>query len=148
MIDVELLRHTADEMLSGLMADAAMRERIRFKATALDKLPEIAGEMLGGFSATPALRHRILLAARRKKIATDRDFAQTQKKPVYQRLIPAAGMAFAMALMVWFGYLYGGAANPALPAPQGESDDAMPESPKNRRAFRPQFPAIYQPRSL
>jgi hypothetical protein len=30
-------------------------------------------------------------------------------------------MVFAMALMVWFGYLYGGETNPALPAPQIDS---------------------------
>ena len=117
MIDVEMLRPTADEMLSGLKADAAMRGRICFKAAALEKLPEIADEMLSGLSASSALRHRILLAAQRKKIASEPVFTWTRKKPAYARLIPAAGMALTMALMVWFGYLYGGGPNPVLPAP-------------------------------
>lgn len=118
MIDVELLRPTADEMLSGLKADVPMRERICFRADALSNLPEVAGEMLSGFSAGPALRHRILLAAQRTRIASGVGFEKPKKKPAYARMIPAAGMAFAMALMVWLGYMYGGETNQALNAPQ------------------------------
>ncbi len=109
MIDAEMLRPTADEMLSGLTAGDAMRNRLRFQAEAVDKLPEIAAEMLGGLRATPALRHRILLAAARKQEALVVSIRPTpsQRRPALLRYLPAASMALVLTVMIGLGLNYG-----------------------------------------
>lgn len=107
MIDVETLRPTADEMLSGLKTDGVMQARILFKAQAVEKLPQIAGEMLGGLRATSALRHRILVAADRKRAALTPVF-RPSARPAFSRLTPAMGMALVLALMIGLGILHGG----------------------------------------
>ena len=111
MIDVEMLRPTADEMLSGLSAGEAMKKRLLLKAHAVDQMPQIAGEMLGGLHATPALRHRILVKAERtrksqmpvEKLLGDKP----SRRPLVARLTPAVGMALVLALMIGLGYNYG-----------------------------------------
>lgn len=105
MIDIEMLRPTADEMLSGLVADQTLKMRMLFRASAINNFSSVADEMIGGLSATPALRHRILLEA-------DRSFAQKQgvikpgKWPSLARFAPAAGMAVVLAFMVGLGANY------------------------------------------
>lgn len=109
MIDVEMLRPTADEMLSGLSAGKAMHQKIRFQAEAVDRLPEIAAEMLGGLTATPAMRHRILVATARKKEAQiPVRSTPAKRRPALVRYTPAAAMAVVMAVMVGLGVFYGG----------------------------------------
>ncbi len=113
MIAVELLRPTADEMLGGLSAGEAMSKRLRFKAEAVDKIPEIAADMLDGLHATPALRHRILVAAERsKKIAPAPAPAPVRsipvkRSPLMARVMPAVAMVAAISLMVGLGLSYG-----------------------------------------
>lgn len=104
MIDVEMLRPTADEMLSGLKGSDAMRRAIVYRATAIDQLPKIADEMLGGLQKTPALRHRILLAAERHDKKKQRMMA---RRPAMARMTPAMSMALALCLMFGLGYIYG-----------------------------------------
>lgn len=106
MIDVETLRETADEMLSGLVAGEAARKAIRFKASALSEFPAITTQMLGGLAATPALRHRILLAAQRQT-AAKAPVARRTGYPAFARRTPAFGMALALTLMIAIGYVYG-----------------------------------------
>lgn len=109
MIDVEMLRPTADEMLGGLSAGEKMKKRLLFQAKAVDRLPEITGEMLGGLRATPALRHRILLAATRANTASAPAVrSAAQKRPLLARLTPAISMAAAVTLMVVLGSRYVG----------------------------------------
>lgn len=109
MIDVEMLRPTADEMLSGLSADEAMKQRMLFRAGAMEKLPAVAGEMLAGLHATPALRNRILVKADRIDRARQPDREkETRRRPALTRMVPAAGMALVMALMIGLGVNYGG----------------------------------------
>lgn len=60
MIDVESLRPTADEMLSGLSAGEAMKRRIILQADATERIACVAEEMLSGMHAGAALRHRIM----------------------------------------------------------------------------------------
>lgn len=123
MIDVEMLRPTVDQMLSGLTADASMRKRICFKAGAVDMLPRVADEMLSGLTATPAMRHRILLVANREQVAESLSKPKSNPKhtSAYKRFMPAIGMAFVMSLMVWLGYLYGGDDSQPLPSPTVQS---------------------------
>lgn len=114
MIDVETLRPTADEMLSGLHAGEAMKNAMLFKASALSALPTITGELLGGLTATPALRHRILLAAERRRTAIDLSQRIPARKRMVARFTPAMGMALALCLMIGIGALYG--AGPQSPS--------------------------------
>lgn len=110
MIEVEMLRPTANEMLSGLSAGDRLRRRIQFQAEAVDRLPEIAGEMLSGLRADASLRHRVLVRAERRAHAVAPHTAPTR---VMRRLTPAMGMALAIVLMFGIGLYFG--ANPALP---------------------------------
>lgn len=109
MINVEMLRPTADEMLSGLSADEAMKQRILMKVDGVQKLPEVAGEMLGGLTASPALRHRILVDAERKQRVEKPIFALNPKPETKTRRVslarftPAVGMALVLALMIGLG---------------------------------------------
>ncbi|MCL1964506.1 MAG: hypothetical protein FWF69_05535 [Firmicutes bacterium] len=110
MIDVEMLRPTADEMLSGLTAGEAMRRRLLFQAEAMERLPGVANEMLAGLTVTPALRHRILVKAKRHSVALEPSYSVPARRahPGFQRLIPAVGMALVMVLMIGLGAFYGG----------------------------------------
>lgn len=108
MIDVEMLRPTTDEMLSGLTAGDVLSGRIKFQAKALDALSETAGEMLSGLHATPALRHRILVAAERRRAGLTPVRSSVSKKPALSRLTPALGMAMVMTLMIGLGIFYAG----------------------------------------
>jgi len=121
MIDVGMLRHTADEMLSGLSAGDAMKEAIRFKASAVDNLAVVAGEMLGGLARTPALRHRILVAAG-KQAAPRKAHRST---PYISRFTPAMGMALALCLMIGIGALYGAGPHVGNPAPMATVQSGM-----------------------
>jgi hypothetical protein len=117
MIDVEMLRPTADEMLSGLTADEGMRRRVVMRARAVEALPAIAKEMLAGLKATPALRHRILVAAARHSrallpVPTRRKANAFAARFPLKRLTPALGMAMALALMIGLGLQYGVAPQP------------------------------------
>ena len=111
MIDVEMLRPTADEMLSGLTAGDAMRKRLLFQAEAVDRLSEAANEMLGSLHATSALRHRILVKAERKQTAWKNLVVPVRSKqvarPALRRAVPALGMAFVLAFMLGIGANYG-----------------------------------------
>lgn len=120
MIDVEMLRPTADEMLSGISAGDAMKRRLLFKATAVDQLPQVADEMLGGLHATPALRHRILVGAERAERARTKPIVKEarEKRPGMARLTPAMGMALVLSLMIGLGAYYGNQV--ALPIPGAE----------------------------
>ena len=66
MIQLESLRQTADEMLSGIHVGEELKRRVLFEAQAVEKLPQVADEMLSGLTKTPALRHRILVAYERR----------------------------------------------------------------------------------
>lgn len=116
MIDVEMLRPTADEMLSGLSAGEALKKRLLFQAAALDNMPQIAGEMLAGLHATPALRHRILVKTERT--ARERTELKPAKWPALARFTPAAGMALVLAFMIGLGLNHGTDPN-ALLTPTG-----------------------------
>ncbi|MDR0929835.1 MAG: hypothetical protein LBM74_09040 [Oscillospiraceae bacterium] len=118
MIDVEMLRPTADEMLSGLTAGEPMRRRIALRARGAESLPAVAGEMLSGLKVTPALRHRILVAADRERRALlpappRRAVQAFAARFPLKRLTPALGMAMALALMIGLGLQYGSAPEPA-----------------------------------
>lgn len=105
MIDVEMLRPVADEMLSGLTTDAARKRRTLCVADFSVSLPEAAHDMLGGLTANAALRHRILMEAERKQ-TTPRiagKAAPRTGRPSLARLIPAVGMAAAMTVMIGLG---------------------------------------------
>jgi len=123
MIDVEMLRPTADEMLSGLSAGEAMRKRLLFRAEAIHSLPEIADEMLGGLTVNPALRHRILVKAHRHSAALEpsRPAPVRRLNPAFKRLTPAAAMAAVLVLMIGLGAFYGSEA-PAFPVPGATQD--------------------------
>lgn len=113
MIDVDSLRRTADEMLSGLEAGETMKRRIEFKATAAQQLSSVADEMLSGMHAGPALRHRILVKYERKVRQTRRWRPPVvQRKPLW---MPALSMAMVLALMVGFGIYAGGGSQAQLP---------------------------------
>lgn len=105
MIDVEMLRPTADEMLSGLSADEAMKRRMLFQARAIDGIPEIATEMMGGLQATPALRHRILVKADRIQRARQQSApaATRDRKPALLRYAPVLSMGLLLTLMIGLG---------------------------------------------
>lgn len=108
MIDVEMLRPTADELLSGLSAGEAMKQRLLFTAKAVERLPQIADEMLDGLNATPALRHRILVAVERKeRTRSTASVARGTDRPKYARFTPAIGMALVLTLMIGLGASYG-----------------------------------------
>ena len=110
MIDVEMLRPTADEMLSGISATDAMKQRVLFRANVVERLPAVTSEMLGGLSSTPALRHRILVRAERLSNAKQPVSVETParaKRPVLSRLTPAIGMMAVLALMIGLGVNYG-----------------------------------------
>lgn len=127
MIDVEMLKPTADEMLSGLSTGEATRQKILFKASAVQQLSSVTGEMLGGLHATPALRHRILVKADRQHQARQATAARREPAPrkgFAARLTPAVGMALVLALMIGLGLNYG--ADSSLftdPAPQYAATD-------------------------
>ncbi|MDR0897597.1 MAG: hypothetical protein LBN04_07045 [Oscillospiraceae bacterium] len=117
MIDVEMLRLTADEMLSGLTADEPMRRRVLLRARGAEALPAAAEDMLAGLKATPALRHRILVAAERHNrallpVPTRRPAHAFAARFPLKRLTPALGMAMALALMIGLGLQYGTAPLP------------------------------------
>jgi len=105
MIEVERLRPTADEMLSGLTMGEATSSRLHFQAEAVDRLPEIAGEMLGRLHATPALRHRILVKAANKP-AAGLSGSGYKGHTSLRRMAPAMCMALALTLMIGLGANY------------------------------------------
>ncbi len=107
MIEVEMLRPTADEMLSGLTAGEAMKQKMLFRASGVEKLGETATEMLGGLHASSALRHRILVKATRRKVSLS-PVPTPARRPSFVRLTPAVGMALVVALMIGLGLNYGG----------------------------------------
>ncbi len=129
MIEVENLRSTADEMLSGLHAPPGMAQRLRLQAGALDNLPQIAGEMLGSLQAGPALRHRILVAADRARhpfrLLAPACPRKRAAHPGLLRLTPALGMAVLLVIMLGVGSLYGGTV-PGSPSNELESYAAGP----------------------
>ena len=43
MIQLESLRQTADEMLSGIHAGEELKRRVLFEAQAVEKLPQVPG---------------------------------------------------------------------------------------------------------
>lgn len=112
MIEVEMLRPTADEMLSGLTAGDALKRRVLLRAKGIEQLPAAAAEMLGGVCATPALRHRILVRTEHRRTV---GVAQARaRRPEWARFTPAAVMAVALTVMIGLGATYGG----GMPAQQ------------------------------
>lgn len=108
MIDVEMLRPTADEMLSGLTAGESLRKKVLLKAKGAEQLSGIAGEMLGGLHATPALRHRILVRAEHaKENALPAPVAAPRRAPSIRRLAPVLSMGLMLTLMIGLGAMYG-----------------------------------------
>lgn len=118
MIDVEMLRPVADEMLSGLTVDAALKRRMLCAVDFETALPVAANEMLGGLTANASLRHRILMEVERKQGSTritDRIGAQPGRlslprlapgkglSAVLTRVVPAVGMAAVMTVMIGLG---------------------------------------------
>lgn len=124
MIDVEMLRPTADEMLSGLSAEGILKQRILFRGTALDSLGEVAGEMLSGLQATPALRHRILVKTERMERTSRPAVLRPARWPKLSRLTPVAGMALVLTFMIGLGMNYGSGRTGQLPigSPAPQSD--------------------------
>nr|HML48778.1 hypothetical protein [Clostridia bacterium] len=106
MIPVESLRPVAQEMLSGLKAGDRIRQRVLFRASMMEKMPEATGQMLQGVQANAALRHRILIASARRGGPRTAAYAPKQ---VARRLVPAMSMALVLMLMVAIGMQY---ANP------------------------------------
>lgn len=108
MIDVEMLRPTADEMLSGLTAGQLLKDRLLFRVRQLDALPAVAGEMLSGLTADSTLRNRILVQADRLGRAQQTPATiKPAKWPALARFTPAAGMALVLAFMIGLGVNYG-----------------------------------------
>lgn len=116
MIDVENLRATADEMLSGLHAGESMRSRIELQSRSLSNLPSVANEMLGGLKADSALRHRILLSAQRHARAEEAAERSSGVHMPPRRFAPVAAMAMALVLVFTLGFFYGDSAfSPSTP---------------------------------
>ena len=113
MIDVESLRPTADEMLSGLSAGEAMKRRIILQADATERIACVAEEMLSGMHAGAALRHRILVRYERRRNAARAKAEASRSRNA--RLRPAAGMAFALALMIGLGVFFADGHDVTLP---------------------------------
>lgn len=105
MIEVEMLRPTADQMLSGLTAGETLQKRLRFQAEAMDRLPEITGELLDGLHAGPTIRHRILVKAARSHSA-HLSGARFSGGPAFRRAVPVVGMALALTVMIGLGANY------------------------------------------
>lgn len=144
MIDVKMLRPTADELLSGLNAGEAMKARLLFQSGAVEKLPVIAAEMLSGLHVSPALRHQILVAAERKKRAyqAPEPMPVRRKRPAYARFTPAVGMALVLALMIGLGLNYGG--NGLLDAPPaGNGISTYNMSAEGGGAGVPQYRSLF-----
>ncbi|MCL1795379.1 MAG: hypothetical protein FWG37_00670 [Clostridia bacterium] len=137
MIDVEMLRQAADEMLSGLSASDAAKEALRFKVSAVDNLASVTGEMLGGLTRTPALRHRILIAAERRTAP----HKASRKSPYAGRFTPAMGMALALCLMFGIGAFYGAAPNSPLSTVESGMEPHTAGGPAN--AGVPQYQSLY-----
>ena len=110
MIDVENLRATADEMLSGLHAGESMRNRIELQSSSLSNLPSVANEMLGGLKADSALRHRILLSAQRQARAQEAAERSAVIHTPPRRFAPVAALAMAFVLVFTLGIFYGDSA--------------------------------------
>lgn len=124
MIDAENLRGVADEMLSGMSADDAMKSRIQFRASVMDRLPAISGEMLSGLHATAALRHRILVASARRErslMAPVLRVSTASKRPSWTRAVPAMAMGLALTLMISLGAMY---KNGLTPTTQSAGNEA------------------------
>ena len=112
MMEVDSLRRTADEMLSGVTAGEDMKRRIRFSARGVEALPEVAGEMLAGIEKTPALRHRILLEYDRRRRSMRRMEPARVARLTFGRLAPALSMALAFVMLLGVG-IFGGSSQPA-----------------------------------
>lgn len=108
MIEVEMLRPTADELLSGLTAGDALKRRVLLRANGIEQLPAATAEMLGGLRATPALRHRILVRMEHSRATVTARTRSTGRRPEWARFTPAAVMAVALSVMIGLGALYGG----------------------------------------
>lgn len=103
MIPVENLQPVAQEMLSGLKAGDRVRQRVLFRASMMETLPEATGQMLQGVQANAALRHRILIASSRRGGPRTAAYAPRQ---IARRLAPAMSMALVLMLMVVIGMQY------------------------------------------
>ena len=129
MMEVDSLRRTADEMLSGVTAGEDMKRRIQFAARGVEALPEVAGEMLAGIEKTPALRHRILLAYDRRRRSMRRMEPARVARLTFGRLAPALSMALAFVMLLGVG-IFGGSSQPADGVPEFMSlfagEDANP----------------------
>ena len=90
-------------MLSGLKAGDRIRQRVLFRASMMETLPEATGQMLQGVQANAALKHRILIATTRKGGPRAAAVAPRQ---VVRRLAPAMSMALMLMLMVVIGMQY------------------------------------------
>lgn len=146
MIDVEMLRPTAEEMLSGLSAGEATRQRILFTTSAVDRLPQVADEMLGGLSATPALRHRILVKAERTGRAKKPVVQSPARRTGFARFTPIAGMALVLALMIGLGVNY--AMDPVVPVTPTGAPVATTDLGSGRAGATPEAGSVPQYRSL
>lgn len=103
MIQLESLRQTADEMLSGIHAGEELKRRVLFEAQAVEKLPQVADEMLSGLTKTPALRHRILVAYERRTRTGRRMEPVRVSHITFARMAPVMSMALVLILVIGMG---------------------------------------------
>lgn len=121
MIQPESLRHTADEMLSGLHAGEELKRRMLFEAHAVEQLPQVADEMLAGLTKTPALRHRILVAYERKARTARRMEPVRVSHITFSRMAPVMSMALVLIFVIGVGAFGGLNFGADTPVPQLEA---------------------------
>ena len=115
MIQLESLRQTADEMLSGIHAGEELKRRVLFEAQAVEKLPQVADEMLSGLTKTPALRHRILVAYERRTRTGRRMEPVRVSHITFARMAPVMSMALVLILVIGMG-AFGGLSSDGVTA--------------------------------
>lgn len=105
MNDLNALRETVGEMLCGLRTDETFKQKLLFRASAVESLSDVADEMLSGVHVSPALRHRVLVAAERHPSARKREVSK-QPGFAWSRVTPVVSMAAVATLMIGLGLHY------------------------------------------